>query len=364
MRILITLLACLSFSAEAHAQHDGAFLDPLYKDLVHPKVIHSDNKGIFRSDVEEVIGQMTPVRSQMSRGTCSIFSAIAMLEGMLVIKKNFSTDTDLSEEYLEYLAVRNLTTDGSYSGKNFWLIARHGVPGEKTLPYIGDDWQKNPWMPLPKERCGHLQGERYKSCLIIHRDPKLLDMGDHEILDQTGTSFDPDFVRARREAAQFRNNYIQFSSSYFNVNYTNQIKELLRQGIPVTLGIEFFYGAWNHSKSLELGIGRDMDAWYAGIVGHPETGSVDIQTSRKNPAGHSILVVGYDDNKIIKTSVKMQDGSTKSFTYKGVYYFKNSWGSDSFGRDFAIDGVSYPGYGMITQKHAHTHGSFYHMPLR
>ena len=53
-------------------------------------------------------------------------------------------------------------------------------------------------------------------------------------------------------------------------------------------------------------------------------------------SGHSILVVGYDDNKIVEKTIKMADGKMKKFTYKGVYYFKNSWGTSSFGRDFEI----------------------------
>ena len=59
----------------------------------------------------------------------------------------------------------------------------------------------------------------------------------------------------------------------------------------------------------------------------------------------------------------MADGTTKKFTYKGVYYFKNSWGTSSFGRDFDIDGVNFPGYGMMVQKYAEEQGQFFQMPL-
>jgi hypothetical protein len=59
----------------------------------------------------------------------------------------------------------------------------------------------------------------------------------------------------------------------------------------------------------------------------------------------------------------MKDGSEKTFTYRGVYYFKNSWGATNFGVDFEINGVNYPGYGMMVQKYAHAEGSFYLMPL-
>jgi hypothetical protein len=74
--------------------------------------------------------------------------------------------------------------------------------------------------------------------------------------------------------------------------------------------------------------------------------------------------VGYDDEKVTKTKMLMDDGSTKEFSYKGVYYFKNSWGIKGSGRDFTLNGVSYPGYGMITQKYAHEHGRFFHYPTK
>jgi hypothetical protein len=59
----------------------------------------------------------------------------------------------------------------------------------------------------------------------------------------------------------------------------------------------------------------------------------------------------------------MKDGTTKKFTYKGVYYFKNSWGTSSFGRDFTIDGEKFPGYGMMVAKYAEEQGQFFQMPL-
>jgi C1A family cysteine protease len=102
-----------------------------------------------------------------------------------------------------------------------------------------------------------------------------------------------------------------------------------------------------------------MDHWAQGIIGHPEPGSLDREKSSEKPAGHSVLVVGFDDNKIVKKKIQMADGTSKMFTYKGVYYIKNSWGTESFGSEFEVDGVNYPGYGMIVQKHANQDGSFF-----
>lgn len=141
------------------------------------------------------------------------------------------------------------------------------------------------------------------------------------------------------------------------------MKSLLAAGIPVTLDITFYYGAWNHREASDLGINRDIDAWNHGVVGFPEPGSVDEASSRTKPAGHSILLVGYDDRAIVQTHVQMSDGTEKDFTYTGVYYFKNSWGTSSFGSQFSIEGSAYAGYGAITQKYAHAYGSFFQFPL-
>ena len=106
-----------------------------------------------------------------------------------------------------------------------------------------------------------------------------------------------------------------------------------------------------------------MDHWSKGIIANPEEGSLDLEKSPTKRAGHSVLVVGYDDNRIVTKEIQMADGTRKTFTYKGVYYFKNSWGTSSFGKDFEVDGVNYPGYGMIVQKYADSLGSFFTMPL-
>ena len=351
--------------ADSHAKDiDPAYLDPAYTDLIRVSTerLHEERSTV--NDVFAIIDKSTPVKAQVNRGTCSIFSAIAMLETMLVIKKDLPNDIDFSEEYLEYLVVRNRTSDGSNSSRNFLAIANHGIPEEKAYPYIGDDWLEMPWASLPEKRCGYLQGDKKRSCLIIHRDPSLFELNDEELLDPALKTYDPEFVVARNEAQKIRDRYIDIRTRKFSLYSVEQVKQNLQQGIPVTLGIRFFYGAWNHRKSVDYGIGRNMTNWNLGLVGYPEPGSVDRLESPKHDAGHSILVVGYDDSKIVNTEVKMQDGSIQHFRYQGVYYFKNSWGTVGFGKDFVLGGRSLPGYGMISQKHAHEHGGFFHLPLQ
>lgn len=356
----LTIAVLLGFlSNAALSQEDGAFLDPKYKNLVHPtKNKNSHNKSLPVSDTKSVIEFQTPVRSQAARGTCSIFSATAYLEGLL-LKKGFESSLNLSEEWLQYTAVRNKHSDGSSAWSNFAAIRDYGMPSEETLPYIGEDWVQV-YNPLKEERCSKLSTYAKKSCLIVHRDPSLLELTDENI---TLLNNDQEFIKARKEALNFKNKNIKFSDTDFPLSSVGEIKAMLTSGTPVVLELDFYYGSWNHREADELGIGRNLDHWSKGIVTYPEVGSMDAYQSVTHPAGHSVLVVGYDDNRIVEKTILMKDGSSKTFTYKGVYYFKNSWGTSSFGHDFEIDGVNYPGYGMIVAKYAEDMGQFFQMPL-
>jgi hypothetical protein len=358
MKILtISLMAlCSSFAV---ANDDGAFLDGKYTHLIHPKISTITNKALAKNDVVSIIMNQSPVKSQAARGTCSIFSATAYLEGQLIAAKKFDSSINLSEEWLEYIALRGKTSDGSSAPTNFNAFYTYGMASEQTMPYIGEDWTEA-YNPLKETRCGHLTNESAnKACLIVHRDPKLLLMTDIQIIS---TLKDEEFMAARKEALELKLKYLRPTSSNYYLWDTNAVKETLVKGKPVILEIDFYYGAWNHRKADEYGIGRDTDQWAKGIVTNPEPGSMDAQESVKHPAGHSVLVVGFDDNKIVKKKVLMADGTTKTFTYKGVYYFKNSWGSSSFGANFEVEGQKFPGYGMIVQKHADEQGSFFILP--
>jgi hypothetical protein len=360
---VIALISVLSITTAvfANVSSDGAFLDAQYKNLVHLKSTRaseaSENKSLPVSNTKEMIHNQSAVRSQAARGTCSIFSTTAYLEALL-IKKGANSAIDLSEEWLEYAALKNKTTDGSTAWVNFETIVNYGMPSEQSLPYIGEDWT-TVFNPLKDLRCGKLSGPSQKSCYIVHRDPSLMDLTDEQII----TNFsDKEFVNARSEALSLKKT-LKYANYNFDINSKAQLKEVLNQGQPVVLEVDFFYGAWNHSEASEFGIDRNLDHWSKGIITYPEAGSVDAEESPKHPAGHSVLIVGYDDNRVVQKSIKMKNGTMKTFSYKGVYYIKNSWGTSSFGRDFEIDGEKFPGYGMMVQKYAEEKGQFFQMNL-
>lgn len=359
---LFALSLALSPAFATIAQANEAPLDAPYKRLAHPRVDRFGRDGrelAPKSDTLAVIEKQSAVKSQAARGSCSIFSATSLLESMLVIDGKATTDLDLSEEYLQYLIAQYATDDGSSSPANFRALHQHGAPSEEKMPYIGATW-KSLSDGNAQERCGHITGRRLANCLTGHRDAALLGMSDDEL-----SRVDADFLAARREALENKKRFFTENGADESgiVWGTAEIKELLAKGTPLTLDIDFYYGAWNHRLADELTIGRDTDNWAQGIVSYPERGSVDISKSKDKPAGHSVVVVGYDDEREIEYKVKMANGRTVKKKRKGVYYFKNSWGTGNFGTETEIEGKTFPGYGMISQDYANEYGQFFRLAL-
>lgn len=368
MKTLFISLLIFSFSGLTVFADEVAPLDPPYQNLQHPKVVKKfifADATIFRAKpkvtVETVIAQQSPVKSQIERGTCSIFSATALLEHLLI--KRGDTNVDLSEEWLQYLVSQGTSSEGSYSSKNFDLLMSYGSPAEETLPYIGAKWNDLNAVGA-QERCGHLaESPTLPNCLVAHRDPALLKLSDEYLLDFNSSAYDPQFYFARTEAKQNKEKFFKPTSKRDSLWNTAVIKERLDQGVPVILDISFYYGAWNHRVAEELGINRDMDLWAQGIVTYPEDGTMDRQMSPTKTAGHSVVIVGYDDDRVIEFTTNMADGTMKTFKRKGVYYFKNSWGASNFGVTTTIGNQIYSGYGVITQDYANQYGGFHTLTL-
>lgn len=363
MLLTLVLLTHLAFAADAP-------LDPPYRNLVHPEsdmeLFRTESLGLpVRSDVRRMLSQQSPVKSQQNRGTCSIFSATALMESMLIITGKAQLEVDLSEEWLQYLTTLRSSEEGSTSPDNFRLLRKFGQPSEAQMPYVGTAWT-NKSQGLAAKRCGHLpRGRQLKSCLVSHRDPNLLRLSDAELLNPISHLYDPEFVSARLEA--FFNREIFFAGGNTEgegiVRKVSDIHSLLSQGIPVALDISFYNGAWNYPGSAKFGVYRSARLWKQGVVTHPEVGSKDLAYGKTHEEGHSVVVVGYDNDREVEYWMSMEDGSRKKFKRKGVYYFKNSWGASTWGKDFELDGVKYPGYGMILQVNAHSHGQFYRLKI-
>jgi hypothetical protein len=359
--------------AAAHAYADSAPLDHGYHDLTPPiDDTHGDTAfghkwdAPVASDVEKAISFHTPVKDQFGRGNCSYFSTVAVLEEELIRLRGYARDLDLSEQWLAYVNQRDQTGDGGRANVNFNNLAYYGVAREIDLPYEGQKWSSVSDSPLAQTRCGSLSGLNQTYCLNSHYDPSWLTRPGDWL-----RAYAPGFINAIHQAYTFRDKVVLNEYSYkqkdFRIYQVSSIKKWLAVGTPILLEVPFYYGAWAHGDAASNGIGRDADAveqYAQGIVGYPEYGSKDRVISPKIDSAHAITLVGYDDQAVVTQKVTMTDGTTRSFTSQGVYYFKNSWGTGSFGSKFQIKGVSHPGYGVITQRYANEFGSFYRLPFR
>jgi hypothetical protein len=359
MTKILKILMIFLLVQPLRAEYEGPYFDE--PTVIVDKLSQLPN----RSDVEKVISLQTPVKRQRSRGTCTIFTTIGLLESHLIRLGLSDNSVDLSEEWLEYIMMTKKQTEGSKSSKNIKKVRFFGVVSEQSWPYLGEKWFVEPEnIPQAISTCGHLDrhSEYWMSCLLGHRDPRLLRADDDFV-----RKHDPEFISLRDEALLFKEQFLKGRlerRSHYRVETLSEVKKKLLEGIPLIMGLKLYYGSWNHSKSKKLEIQkRDKKRWYKGIVTYPEPGSIDRRISGEKGGGHSLIIVGYDDEVVVHSRMLMEDGTWKEFQYKGVYYFKNSWGTHAFGKDFILNGKKIPGYGMITQKYAHEMGTFVHMPL-
>lgn len=326
-------LFCVILFVSVLGRADQAPLDFSYRFIVPPveesKFLPFLEKEMWsvrpiQSDLRAVIELQTSVKSQMRRGLCSIFSALGIFES--AFKKKYQIDYDFSENYLSYIVsarVQESVQKGSSALENFQGIRKKGIIDEAIWPYEGQDWNaenlSDEESELRRQRCS-FSGFRQELCLLLHLDPQS----------------DP----YRKEAWKWSKKLKVNRAQAFWVGNISEIKKRLLENEPLLLEMDFFYGAWNHPKMEDLEIGpRDLNEWAKGRVGNPT--QEDILQSRRLPAGHSIVIVGYNDQE-------------------RVYYFKNSWGTVGFGADSDLLGPgSTPGYGSIPYEYAHQWGSFY-----
>jgi Papain family cysteine protease len=337
-------------------------LDKKYSNLVHP------NNSTFKylpenSDVGKMIALQTPIKSQGKRGTCSIFSTTAHLEALYMILFKPRTYPDFSEQWLQYIniAEKNNDEEGSSDPRNVFLSMKYGIIKENEWRYDPNDWTDYPKNSQEYRYCKNIAKDKthLKRCLIAHQDPKLI-FADSNILRRDY----PNFSRLTDSAEDIKQEFLlkHFVKNLISLNSVGQIKDALANGTPLTMGIDFYYGSWNHKKSDEFGIGRNLKAFDAGLVTYPEIGSVDRKVSKEKGAGHAVLVVGYDDNIVLTSNIKMTNGEYRQFKYRGAYIIKNSWGTESLGKNFIYNGRNYPGYAYLSYKYAHEFGAFYELP--
>jgi hypothetical protein len=269
---------------------------------------------------DELVAVQSPVRNQASRGVCSIFSTIGLMEH-LYIKEGTITDPDFSEQYLQWSAKFEVgsfpRTSGSNANFNLQAISNFGIPSEDVWPYEGTQWS-------------------------TVQDP-----------DCDGEDNQPTHCYTNGQPTEQMKAAEKFFLPRGRFLHPRDIKgHIQTTGTAIVAGMTFFYQSWNHRKS-ELPTSRDN--WDQGIVLYPN--DEDRRLSLETRAGHSIVILGWDDD--MEVPIRDAEGNTvlddagNEITEKGFYLFKNSWGTSGFG----IDHPAGAGYGWISQRYVHEQAS-------
>ncbi|MBA3391977.1 MAG: proprotein convertase P-domain-containing protein [Deltaproteobacteria bacterium] len=280
-----------------------------------------DNKSDQVLPVKFEVGDQSPVKSQGSRGVCSIFSATAQIENLYIKAGMPIADADFSEQYLQW-AVKNLdgafaNTGGSSSDANLRTTVQFGTIAEAEWPY-----ESSPWTAANDPECEGEEGLPTK-CYTNGEPPASVDA-----------------------ARKFK----LPSSRWIN---NNSIKShIFNKKVGVNVGMTFFYQSWNHRKST---LPVNSEYWRKGFVTYPN--AEDRKVSLVKRAGHAIHIIGWDDNLEVcsrdKEGKDVLGADGKCVMEKGFYLFKNSWGTAGFG----IEHPTGAGYGWLSYKYVQEFGS-------
>jgi len=260
----------------------------------------------------DLVALQSPVRNQASRGVCSIFSTVALMEH-LYIKEGTLKSPDFSEQYLQWSVKTEVgaytKTEGSNADRNIEAIFRFGIVDETAWPY-----QTSRWNTSHDARC---TGEDQPVVCYTNGEP-------------TDTA---------KAAAKWK-----LPRARWVANRRQSIKAFMAQNKQAVIaGMPFYYQSWNHR-----GGGLPVNSSYSrkGYILFPN--AKDIEVSEAKPAGHSILIVGWDDDLEVPTvdgdGKVVMDEDGKPVTEKGFFLIKNSWGTGSFGSENPFGA----GYGWLS----------------
>ena len=328
--LVLSLMSLPLFAACAGSDDDGPTPydgdSPVSEDNVNDGApdnnsLPDDNKADAQYPDKFEVGDQSPVKSQGSRGVCSIFASTALIENLYIKAGMPVTEADFSEQYLQWasknLAGQYKNTEGSNADANLNTTVRFGTIKEGDWAY-----ETFKWSAANDAAC--TTGENLPTKCYTNGEP-------------------PANVAAAKK-------YKLPSSRWIN---TNSIKaHLTTKKTGVNVGMTFFYQAWNHRSST---IPVDAGLWRKGVVTYPN--AKDKTESATHRAGHAIQIVGWDDT----LEIAMRDGDGNPILdtngqpkkEKGFWIFKNSWGTASFG----IDHPTGPGYGYLSMQYVKEYGS-------
>ena len=305
--------------APAESEAPVSSLDAILEGAPDPSKLPDEPKSDQAMPAQfDLRATQSPVKSQGSRGVCSIFSTVALMEH-LYIKEGTLSDPDFSEQFLQWSSKVELgafpNTGGSSAGRNLEAINRYGIVDEATMPY-----ESSPWSSFNDPDCGKDEAERPVVC---HTNGHPRD----EIKDEARRWYLP---RSRWVSSR-----------------VNNIKAfMLNNEMAVAAGMTFFYQSWNHRASK---LPTNSSYWSEGYVLYPNAKDKEISLEKR--AGHSILLVGWDDDLVVpvvdESGEQVLDANGEPVTEKGFFLFKNSWGTSGFG----LNNPFGAGYGWLSYRY-------------
>lgn len=294
-------------------------LDSIFDGAPENRTLPDENKAdaIYPKQFAELVRDQSPVKSQGSRGVCSIFATVALMENLYI--KAGMPNADFSEQYMQWSSKVQqgefTWTEGSSADANIDSVVNYGTVKEAMWPY-----ETTPWSAANDPEC--VGGENQPTKCYTNGEPP--------------------------EAAKNAQKYKVPRKRWTN---TNSIKAAIHdKKVGVNVGMTFFYQSWNHRKST---LPTNQDLWRKGIVTYPN--AKDKEVSLEKRAGHAIHLIGWDDNMEVESRDEagnpiLVNGQPKK--EKGFWLFKNSWGTASFGTEHPTG----PGYGWISYQYVKEYG--------
>jgi hypothetical protein len=320
----IALPACDPVDAAGSDDAPLSDYDALFRDAPGNDELPFDLKADGPAPVEhtDLLEVQSPVKSQGKRGVCSIFSTVALMEHLYIAAG--ADEPDFSEQYLQWSVKFEVSSFPDSSGSNAFFnlraINEFGIPVEDAWPYEEEQWNE-----LDDPECAEANEDKPTRCYTNGAPPA-----------------------SALEAEKFH----LPPGRFINSSRASIMDHIRVSGTGVVVGLDFFYQAWNHRKST---LPRNLDNWDAGIVLYPN--AEDVEVSHEQRAGHSILLVGWDQD--LEIPLRDAEGEIvvneagEPVTEKGFFIFKNSWGTAGFG----IDNPHGAGYGFISMRYVEEHGS-------
>lgn len=275
----------------------------------------------------DLLDIQTPVRNQGHRGTCTIFATTALMESLYRAEGSVP-NPDFSEQFLQWSVKSELhqftTGAGSNPQRNLEAISQFGIVEESAWPY-----ETAQWGPTQDPMCNADAEEGIPTRCYTNGEPPA----------------------AARSAMRFR----LPAGRYLSPRRRSIMSYMAQNHLPVVVSGTFFYQAWNHGGSM---LPVSSDYMRRGIVLYPN--AADQTDSRLRPAGHGILLVGFDQEmrvqRIDERGQLMVDAMGQPVYETGFFLFKNSWGTSRFG---VANSLGATGFGWISMRYVEEYFSAY-----